>query len=519
MRSEPAVRAVDFESRNVYQSDRPPGYTSWVSFFPGERGQWYLTCEEVTRPDKPLPQCTRQQWFEMSLPTGYDKSQYLMEMVILESTDDMKTWDVISREPCRSQHTAGQFATARTRDGRFLRFVWSRYSLDPTLKPNENFFTSDDDGKTWKKETPFHDEHFVSHPHRLRMLADGTFVLAVPLKPTWGTGTDRPVRSCTNLNALSEMQMTLWFSYDQGRTWKGPLPIFGGQTVSETDFAELPEGHLLCINNSIFASPGRQFVYRDGRTWTPGPLERATGVVTPSNPLPEGADRRTFSYVPETVCLTEEGILVGCMRSGNYQWSDDYGLTWHPLEGAPYNPPEAYQPWIHYLGNGRVACAGQFGFDEALGQRQQYVVLHSFRIEVSRKTAATNIDIERDFDEARNLWPNAYTVTLTADGVGLPDKEVEFWYVMRYAPGHDSWNNIPLEERMQIGGTLIKVRTGPDGKAHLAMPDLDEVEDVHLSYQFVARFNADRSDPDYKPAQTPQWELYCIYHPDPPIDG
>ncbi|MAE63040.1 MAG: hypothetical protein CMJ18_02105 [Phycisphaeraceae bacterium] len=52
MNSEPAVRAVDFESREVYHGAQTPGYTSWVSFFPGERGQWYLTCEEVTRPDR-----------------------------------------------------------------------------------------------------------------------------------------------------------------------------------------------------------------------------------------------------------------------------------------------------------------------------------------------------------------------------------------------------------------------------------------------------------------------------------
>src|SRR5438128_4164464 len=98
---EPAVHAVGFESRIVYQSQQRPSYTSWVSFFPGEKGQWYLTCEEVTRPEKPLPRCTRQQWYEMSLPVGYDKSPYHMEMVILESTDNLKTWKVISRESCR----------------------------------------------------------------------------------------------------------------------------------------------------------------------------------------------------------------------------------------------------------------------------------------------------------------------------------------------------------------------------------------------------------------------------------
>ena len=64
------------------------------------------------------------------------------------------------------------------------------------------------------------------------------------------------------LDNVSDMEMMLFFSHDEGRTWSNPLPIFSGQTVSETDFVELPDGNLLFFNNSIFANPGRQFVYR-----------------------------------------------------------------------------------------------------------------------------------------------------------------------------------------------------------------------------------------------------------------
>src|SRR5262245_44701926 len=107
-----AVRAIDFESRPVYRSSQRPSYTSWVSFFPGERNQWYLTCEEVTRPERPLPRLSPQRWYEFGLPNGYDKSSLKMEMVILESRDQMKTWKVVSREPAPFQHSAGQFGTA-----------------------------------------------------------------------------------------------------------------------------------------------------------------------------------------------------------------------------------------------------------------------------------------------------------------------------------------------------------------------------------------------------------------------
>jgi len=510
MAHEPAVRAVDFESRKVYHSSQTPGYTSWVSFFPGERGQWYLTCEEVTTPAKPLPRCTREQFYAMSLPATYDKSQCLVEMVILESNDDMRTWEVIAREPCRFHHSPGSFGQARTKEGLFLRFVWSCYALDPRVAPNEIFYTSDDNGKTWRKMPAFHHERFASFPHRLRMLRDGTFVLAMPLRARWGKGTDYPVRASLNLNAINEMQMTLWFSFDQGRTWDGPLPIFGGQNISETDFVELPSGDLLFID-SFFATPGRQFVYREGRRFTPGPMERAIA-----------------GQVPETICLTEEGVLVGCFRPSGvmggeyhparYTWSDDLGLTWWPLEGIPAErPPECYQPWIHYLGDGRIACAGHYGSDIPVGMLDQYLSIHFIKLEVLRKTKDTCIEVEREFDESVTRWPNAYTITLTCDGEPLADKELEFWHVEVDKPGYDSYNKTPLQERMKMGGQLIRVRTGADGVAHVTLPHLDEIQDTHYSYQFIVRFNADRADPKYKPAQTPQFEFYAAWwHGSPP---
>src|SRR3954465_9757663 len=84
----PAVRAEAFESRKVYQSKQRPSYTSWASFFPGEDGRWYIGCEEVTTPENPQSRASTQWVYEMSLPRGYDKSKYRMELVLLKSDDD-----------------------------------------------------------------------------------------------------------------------------------------------------------------------------------------------------------------------------------------------------------------------------------------------------------------------------------------------------------------------------------------------------------------------------------------------
>ena len=64
------VRATGFESREVYHSRQRPGYACWVSFFPGERGHWYLTCEEVTRPAKPYPKMTDQRFTNSGFQRG-----------------------------------------------------------------------------------------------------------------------------------------------------------------------------------------------------------------------------------------------------------------------------------------------------------------------------------------------------------------------------------------------------------------------------------------------------------------
>ena len=498
--TEPAVRAVDFESRKVYTSEEHPSYTCWAQLFPGERGQWYLAFDERTSSEEPSPRPTRQFWYEMGMPAGYEGSQHTGWTVLLESTDNMKSWEMVSRsDSCPAT------PKARTEDGRFLAATWACYSTDPQVRARANeILYESNDGQTWQKLPPLHDPRFISYPYHIRSLHDGVLVLTCPLEPPWGLGTTRPTRTSMNLDAANEMQMTLFFSHDQGRTWQGPLPIFPGQTVSETDFVELPSGDLLFFNNSIFATPGRQFVYRQGQMFTPGSMEKVRSGT-----------------VPETVVLTREGILVGCMRAGAYYWSDDLGLNWHSLEGAP-NTGEVYQPWMAYLPDGRIACAGHNGGDDPVEGDlvvDHYISVQFFRLEVLHKTKRTNLWVERDFDEEKKKWRNAYTITLTADHEPLADKEVEFWYVERYQPGHDSWNSRPLAERMEMGGHIIKARTGPDGKAHISLPEkYDTITNIHLSYQLVVRFNADRSDPDYQPAQSAQLELYAFAPCDLPAE-
>ncbi|MSO22671.1 MAG: exo-alpha-sialidase [Acidobacteria bacterium] len=389
------VMATDFQSRVVFRGRER--YAGWIAFFPGENGQWYITCEEIWKSDRKLPRMTPQQTYEWSLPVKYDESQFERELVMLESRNNLKTWRVISRQPCRVRHSAGTFAQARTTDRLFLRFGWATQWMDPKRPHGKIMFTSSDNGKNWQEQPEFHDGRFVSYAHRLRTLRDGTLVLALPFDRAWGKGTDFPVRAASNLNAEHEVRMTLCFSYDQGLTWTSPLPIYAGYSVTETDFVELPSGDLLGIN--FMSQPGRQIIYRTQHGWVPNFYEKC-----PHN-------KKAFS-IPETVCLIPEEILIGCRRSGAYFWSEDLGLTWYRLEGIPDRGqrPEVYQPWIHYLRDGRIACAGHQGFDSYYGELDQYVNLHTFKLKVLRRTKAAHIEMERDFDETKSRWKNAYTL-------------------------------------------------------------------------------------------------------------
>ncbi|MSO22670.1 MAG: hypothetical protein EXQ58_05325 [Acidobacteria bacterium] len=63
---------------------------------------------------------------------------------------------------------------------------------------------------------------------------------------------------------------------------------------------------------------------------------------------------------------------------------------------------------------------------------------------------------------------------------------------------------------MKLGGETLKGKTDARGIVRTEIPRLDQITNIHHSIQLVARFNADRRDPDYQPVQTPQCEFYSL---------
>jgi hypothetical protein len=207
-------------------------------------------------------------------------------------------------------------------------------------------------------------------------------------------------------------------------------------------------------------------------------------------------------------------VLIGCQRPGTYYCSTDLGQNWQPLEGVPASD-EVYQPWIHYLGGEKVACAGHLGADDPIGGRDQYISLHTFNIRVLQKTSNARLWIERDFDEKTKNFLNAYTISLTAGNRPIAEKDVQVWYVARDTPGYDSWNSKPLPERMKLGGKTMTLKTDSAGKARLVLREFDGITNIHASYQLVIRFNPEHQYPEYNPTELPQLEFYANSGMDP----
>lgn len=475
---DPGVTAVDFVTREVYRAKTKPAYTSWVSFFPGHEGEWYLSFEEVHKVEPPLPVAALDDWYRFILPDGYDKSPYKMEVVLLRSDDQCATWKEVSRQPARFQHSAGSFGQIRTRDGRFLRSMWNCYKLDGQREPGRFLYESSDDGKTWTNLPPLLSDRFCAYPHRMKQLRDGTIVLAVPYGLMWGADREHPTRVSRMSEETGFFAMSLFVSRNEGRDWEGPIPIFPVRDVSETDFVELPSGDLLAIVSAAFERPGRQIIYRVGERFVPGPflaLEREPGL----NP-------------PECITLATDGLLIGCYRTAHYLWSDDLGKRWHRLSGAENT---RYQPMIHQLPDGRIACAWHQGYDDPIAGANQYIGMDFFRVRVNEKRAETRLRLIRKFDAAANQFTNTVTVTLTADGKPLAGKTVQVWC------GASA-------DRRRDSGATAKATTGADGRVDVRLPGIGS----EGQFEVLAHFNEDGSDKGYQPADSAVCLFYAVSH-------
>ena len=374
------AKAYDVEINDVYHPKVRPGYACWVSLWKAVNGELMLAFMEKRRaPNSSYRSIPLEFWESMALPIKFQASfcegspDIITESVIMKSDDKEKKWV----ETGRCNTGIGSFAYTSLPDGTILRGFSTNYlSFYPEETAKGGIQKSSDGGKTWSVSSIFQEKDFSASPYRLRRLCDGTLVALGGFGATFGQGRPRATRHTKRPNIRQEGQHGCWISFDNGINWEGPLIVFPGISTPEPDFVELPSGDLLILNSTVQAGPEvRQYVHRTKHGFIPGPVY---DVVS--------------GRVPETVCVTKSGLLVGAVRrglsstmsiaemkrrapdlrtgGGAFTCSNDEGATWQRIEDLPSS---GYQPQIIELKDGRFLCAWHCGADQIFGQNHQYV--------------------------------------------------------------------------------------------------------------------------------------------------
>ena len=473
--------AINVEQTRVYEPKVQPGHAAWTVLWRSPQGHVYVAFHEKRRGTNPTWKPIPLEFYEvMQSPVNYHTTtcnggkDLVSESVVMRSDDEGKSWQEVGRSPSQVMN---MFAWACLGDGSIIRALSDDYvAFDPGTTTRLCVEVSEDEGITWQMRSVIM-EGYAAYSYRLKRLSDGTLILVAPYNEGFGPGRPCPRRIGKRAGVIVELTCGLFFSYDQGHTWSGPAPLFPGILAWEPDFVELPDGNLLFFNSTFQrGKPARQFVFRQGQRFIPGPVYEVPG-----------------DGIPETVTLTDDGLLVGAIRCGDYTCSNDQGVTWYRIEGLPTCE---YQPYIMTMCDGSLLNVWHHGKDSFFGEISQFIGAHRFELKADMP-AVTHLGIERELSTAGDRYINAYTVTLTADGIPQADKTINFAYQLRYT------DDFACTDDPKQAGTRVTATTDKQGRATLdlrTLPDvievnhpqyrvaakLDLVEDIHHQYRVTA---------------------------------
>jgi len=304
---------------------------------------------------------------------AYDMTGLTLANVHLCSHDLGLTWEMAGTDPFRScmNGVTGE-AELALRDGTLLRGVLGPY-LPYDDVPRTGFLErSPDSGRTWHHAGVLDErEGFLFWPKRLRYLGDERLLA--------GGGLMRPQPGHeTRSGWTGDISPVLFVSADDGITWGSPLDLLDGRkgygVTEEFDWAELPNGDLLCVlraDASLAGSPRLQVRLRkEGLTWRPTPVEKA--------PFPHSGH-------PELVA-TRSGAVLHVATSG-ISATTDGGDNWQHLaldDGLPAlrdEPATPYYPKAIELPNDEILIIGHVGGDNGYGAVDQSIVGLRFFLE------------------------------------------------------------------------------------------------------------------------------------------
>lgn len=473
------ARATGLEERTIFYPAKRPGYAAWVAPWKGPDGSLFVSFIEkrhLPNPThRPIPLSF---WEAMGLPIKYQASfctdpDILGESVVLQSKDEGVTWKEVGRSITNCLHHFDYLSLA---DGSMLRFNHNTYLVyESAEKPYCAIQKSTDLGNTWKDLTMLSEDMFL-YPYRIEQLRDGALVFLGSYSDAFGPGRRMGRRNDQRPQVRQESQAAIYFSHDQGVNWQGPVPVLPGVLAHEPDMVEMPSGDLLIINSTVQGGAAtRQYVRRQGKRF-----------------IPQAVLDVTSGPVPETVIHAREGLLVGTSRGREYSCSKDEGNTWHAIEGVPKS---LYQPRILQLDDGRLCNFFHLGGDNMVGEIDQYVGAHVFRLE-EHLPAPTTLSISRDRNPEGTRYINAFTVALRAGSAPVAGRTVKFT-VRASSPG-----------RRRYDVTTFERTTDPEGRARIALPEYETCVDVHRHYFVHAEFTPTSSDAQFAAAVSAKFHCY-----------
>ena len=476
------VRAVGAERRIVYAPEQQPGFVAWASAFSYGDGRIGLSFKEtVAEPDPDY----RPPRLELGEAVGAPVSYCSVECgdpavrsyrVYCVSEDGGRRFTETGRCPLEQ----GSFCNVGLPDGTILGYDVPRRNASGTgWCDHIRVRKSTDGGTTWTECARLL-EGTAPYLWRARTLRDGTVLLLLSLYGTpWGEGRARATRNTMLPGETYQNKIqTCFLASADGIHFTGPHYVLPGLGAHEYDVAECPDGRLLFLVGDVQATPvGRQFVTRQGGGFLNGALY---GIQRGAPPAPQADPQGGF--IPESVAMLPDGLLVGSRRNKPYSASNDFGENWFELDGLP---PSLYQPFLLALPDGTLLNFGHLGGDSALGQEDMCIGVDRFRVE-NALPCSTALALERCLDAAGAQYLNRYAATLTAGAKPVAGERVRF----RAAP---VWNADGTVNTAPQADAPIQfdVETDAAGTAQAALPMFDGIPDIHCYYHIDVVYRPD----------------------------
>lgn len=212
----------------------------------------------------------------------------------------------------------------------------------------------------------------------------------------------------------------------------------------------------------------RQIVsHKEGR-WINGTLY-GIGRGAPEDP----ANNPQGGFVPESMVILPDGLIVGSRRNKRYSCSNDFGENWYEIDNLPTS---LYQPFMLLLPNGQIANFGHLGGDCAFGQADMYIGADIFRVE-NQMPPAGRLLLKRDFSENGDRYINQYTASFLLGDKPITGEKLTFRFNPVWKDGH-LYNVVPQEEAPVVKYAV----TDEKGQATVTAEEFDHCGDIHYSY-------------------------------------